>query len=639
MQKALADKIKELPSKPGVYTFKDAKGLVLYVGKAINLKNRVRSHFYNSPQPPLKLRETPSLTTRRGLGDKALGKAGELSPRIQLMITQIKDFDYTVTDNELESLLLENNFIKQLKPKYNILLRDDKNYLFVKINLADEIPTISYERKSADKSARYFGPYTSSASIKDTLRLLRKIFPYCGNKKISNHPCFYYHIGKCPGVCIGKISLEEYRKNYINKIMEFLQGRQSEILKHLKLRMQGYARAKLFEKAARVRDQIYALNRVLERQKLVYPKKIDQDVFSVYIEATAAAVNLFVVREGKLIRQENFILENTKGASIAEILSEFLPRYYLEASSWPKEILAPVKQRAPLLSGFSTKKVPFISVPKKGQKLKLIKLGQENAKQYLESQSDKKLLEEARLMSALKELQRVLNLKTLPGRIEAYDISNIQGKNAVGSMIVFDFGRPKKEDYRRFKIKFQDTPDDYAMMREMLTRRFMRSVIASEAKQSQKEIAASPAAPRNDKTWPLPDLILIDGGKGQLSVAKKVIHMYNLNIATIGLAKKLEEIFVPGQPKSLILQPNSIALFLLQRIRDEAHRFAITYHRKLRSKASRLSTLDEIAGIGPAKKKMLLTTFGSVAQIRKATLGELARVVGNSAAEKIKASL
>ena len=456
MQKSLTDKIKELPNQPGVYIFKDAKGLILYVGKAINLHNRVRSYFRERHPPG----RAPILE--------------DAPPRIQLMISQIADLDYTITDNELESLLLENNFIKQLKPKYNILMRDDKNYLFIKINIKDEIPTIGYDRKPSDKNARYFGPYTSSIAIKDNLRLVRKIFPYCANKKITGKPCFYFHIGKCPGVCVGKISLAEYRQNYIGKIIQFLQGKQLEILKNLKLQMQGYARSKMFEKAAKVRDQIYALNRVLERQKLVYPKKVDQDVFSIHVEASIACVNLFIIREGKLIRKENFILENTKGAQVAKILSEFLPRYYLEATDWPREILVPALEGHPprLARGEEDAPPPKILVPTRGQKLKLIKLGELNAKQFLEAQSDKHLLEEARLMSALKELQRVLNLKKLPGRIEAYDISNIQGRHAVGSMVVFDYGHPKKEDYRRFKIKRQTVSaegspkaDDFAMMR------------------------------------------------------------------------------------------------------------------------------------------------------------------------------
>src|SRR3989344_3329365 len=589
MQKLLLEKLKNLPQKPGVYIFKDAKGLILYVGKAVKLKNRVNSYF------------------KKDGGDNR-------GARIEIMISQIADIDYTVTDNETEALILEKSFINQLKPKYNIDLRDDKNYLFVKINLRDKIPTIGYERKTGEKGAKYFGPYTSSLAIKDTLRWIRRIFPYCANKKVGTKPCFYYHIGKCPGVCFGKISVAEYRNNYIKKIMQFLEGRLNEIQSQLKLQMKGYAQARLFEKAAKVRDQIFALNRVLERQKLVYTTNIDQDVFSLY-QDSVAVVNLFQIRMGKLVQKENFVLENAKQLPAAEIFEQFLPRYYLDASSIPKEILLPVKINEEELKPAFTK-LPKIIQPSRGKKFDLIKLGVENARQHLESTTDKKLLEGARLLSSLKELQRVLNLPELPARIEAYDISNIQGTNPVGSMVVFDFARPKKDAYRKFKINKKQTPDDFAMMREMLSRRL-----------------------RND--WPRPNLILIDGGKGQLNAAIAALKMTNskLQIPILGLAKRLEEIFLPGQKNPVILPGNSIGLFLLQRIRDEAHRFAVKYHRHLRSKNSLTSVLDGVSGIGQARKKLLLQKFGSTSRIRGASLTDLAAIVGSKTAEKLKASL
>jgi len=580
MQAKLAQKLAGLPRKPGVYIYKDAKGVVLYVGKAINLHSRVASYFKKNAEPD--------------------------RPQIQLMLPLVADLDYTVTDNETESLILENNFIKQLKPRYNVMLRDDKNYLFIKINVQDEIPTIQYERKLQDQKARYFGPYTSGYEIKNTLRLVRRIFPYCANDKVGTKPCFYYQIGKCPGVCFGKISLADYREHYIKKIIQFLAGRQTEVLTDLQRQMKTYANKRQFELAAKVRNQIFALNRVLERQKIIYGKRISQDVWALYQAGSIASLNLFIIREGKLIRKENFVLENTKGASVAEIFEQILPKYYLEASDWPKEILLPIM--------IGLKGLPKISAPTRGQKFELLKLGAENAKQYLESQSDKQMLEEAKLLSALKELQRVLDLPKLPGRIEAYDISNIQGTNAVGSMVVFDFGRAKKSDYRKFKIKRKQTPDDFAMMKEMLERRL-----------------------RNN--WPMPDLILIDGGKGQLSTAVKVLRENKLSIPILGLAKRLEEIFRPGHKRPLVLPTNSIALFLHQRVRDEAHRFAVKYHRQLRTRKSLTSVLDGISGIGTVKKKRLLAQFGSAAKIRDASLTDLAAIVGSSIAEKIKASL
>ncbi|MBI2607387.1 MAG: excinuclease ABC subunit C [Candidatus Doudnabacteria bacterium] len=648
----MAQKTKQLPARPGVYIFKNAAGDILYVGKANKLKNRVRSYFQPDPAR---------------------------SNRIQQMISQIRDLSYVITDNETESLILENNFIKEFQPKYNMMLKDDKNFQFIKINIQDEIPTIDFERKIADppslklrragKSARYLGPYTSSYSIKQTLRLIRKIFPYCSNSKVGTKPCFYYHIGKCPGVCIGKISLAEYRKA-IDQIVQLLSGWQLKTLDDLKSQMSQLSRNRQYEKAARIRDQIFTINRVLEKQKLVYPKKVDQDIFSLYLTGSLGSINLFLIREGKLIRKENFILKNTKGATPAEILDEFLPKYYLEASSWPREILLPAQGYNPsqpplnIRGGVAAKKPPLsirgnslphrlpragegelrprIFVPSRGQKLKLIQLGTENAKQYLESTGDKNLLEEARLLASLKELQRVLNLSKLPGRIEAYDISNVQGMNPVGSMVVFDYGRPKKQDYRRFKIRSKHTPDDYTMMREMLERRFSRSRIPPEARLAK---GGTDHGTRN-KAWPLPDLILIDGGRGQLNAAiaaisKSQFSIYNkkTKIPIIGLAKRLEEIFLPRHPKPLTLPPNSIALFLLQRIRDEAHRFAVTFHRKLRSQSLLLSSLDTIPGIGPQKKKQLLSKFGSVAALKAANMTELSNVVGRSLAEKIKAKL
>ncbi len=612
MPKLLDQKLQDLPQKPGVYIFKDTKGLVLYVGKAVKLKNRVSSYF------------------KKDGGDNR-------GPRIELMISQIADLDFTLTDNEHESLLLEKSFINQLKPKYNVDLRDDKNYLFIKINIKDEIPTVTYDRQPRDKNAKFFGPYTSG--LKDTLRLVRKIFPYCANKKVGDKPCFYYHIGKCPGVCFGKISLEDYRNNYIRNIMQFLEGKQTDVLHHLQTQMRQYAAQNKYERAAKVRDQIFALNRIMERQKLIYPVKVSEDVFSLHCEAVAV-VNLFKIREGKLIQKENFVLENTKQATPQEIMQSFLERYYLDTDSIPKEILLPVPiNQDELLPVFIGRSIPKINVPTRGKKLELLKLGTENAKQYLESTSDKHLLEEARLLASLKELQRVLDLPELPARMECFDISNIQGTNAVGSMVVFDYAHPKKDQYRKFKIRKKQTPDDFAMMTEMLERRFKRSVKGERGGMGEKGVGTEDPLTPITPLWPLPNLIIIDGGKGQLSSAVSVLKKYKLNIPIIGLAKRLEEIFLPGKPTPIRLPENSAALFLLQRIRDEAHRFAITYHRQLRSKSSVASVLDTIHGIGPTKKRLLLQKFGSARKVHQASLTELAEIVGSSAAEKIKASL
>jgi excinuclease ABC subunit C len=593
MDKHIFEKLKMLPHKPGVYLHKDNNGRVLYVGKAIDLKSRVSSYFRPDPNRSI---------------------------RIQKMVDQVSNFDFIVTTNEDESLLLENNLIKEYLPKYNVRLRDDKNFLFIKIGFDTQIPTITYERKIGDKNARYFGPYTSGSSIRDTMRIIRKIFPYCSAQKIRNKPCFFYHIGKCPGVCIGKISLADYRLN-LNKIIEFLDGRQNFVLRELKSAMTKYSKKKQFEKAAKIRDQIFSINKILERQKLVFTTKQDLDVFSIFSDY-AAAINLFIVRSGKLIRKENFILDNAKEFAASELLAEFLPQYYLAGNIPPVIAIQekfPYKELEQQLRKKSGRKIKF-TIPERGEKRELVKLGVENAKSYLESLSEKKTLEEARLLASIKELQRVLGLKSLPGRIEAYDISNIQGTNPTGSMVVFTFGRPDKKEYRKFKITGEQRPDDFRMMRQMLERRFSHT-IESTAK----------------KNWPLPDLVLIDGGKGQLNAALSAMRAKKINLPIMGLAKRLEEIFTPNKPNPLNLPANSPALFLLQRIRDEAHRFAITYHRKLWSKSAVASLLDEIAGIGPAKKLRLLNTFGSIKKILAASHTDLARIIGSKQATLLKA--
>jgi len=606
MQKTIAQKIKELPQSPGVYIFKDRAGTVLYVGKAVKLRNRVSSYFRKD--------------------------GGKGSQRIQSMIAQIHGFDFAVTDNELESLVLENNFIKDFRPKYNVRMRDDKNYLFIRVNVQDEVPTITTEHKMSEREARYFGPYTDGGAARETLRTIRRIFPYCALSSVGTKPCFYYHIRKCPGVCFGKVTLAEYRQT-VDKIMGFLEGKQSEVLQELQGHMRHLARHKQFEKAARVRDQIFYLNRVMERQKLIYSEDTSQDAFSLHMEPNVASINLFRVRGGKLVQKDNFIVENTRQLTEGEVMAGFLPQYYLDATTLPREILLPAQTDTsdlePILSrrriDFKMKAKTKIITPESGIKSQLIKMGQANARQHLESLSDKKLLEEARLLAALKELQRVLGLEKLPGRMECFDISNIQGTNAVGSMVVFDFARPRKDQYRKFKIRKKSTPDDFAMMREMLERRFARSLSGDGGKAARK--------------WPLPDLVIIDGGKGQLSTAVSAMKAAGLDIPIMGLAKRLEEIFRPGSSIPVRLPDNSIALYLLQRIRDEAHRFAVTYHRKIRSKSAVSSALDDIQGIGPAKKKKLLQEFGSVSKIRAASLTDLSNVIGKSAAEKLKASL
>jgi excinuclease ABC subunit C len=626
------EKLKEVPKQPGVYRFLNKNGEVIYVGKAKILKTRLSQYF-------------------SGHDDR---------DQIPYLLEEATDFDYTVVNTELESLFLENTLIKKYLPKYNIMLRDDKNYAFITIDYNYEIPKIGYSRKFADDShskienlkskIKYFGPYSAAYKIRNTLNLIRRIFPYCSSQEVGARPCFYYYLHRCPGVCIGKISLEEY-KQQLEKISWFLLGNTGKIKKELEAEMKTASGKKLFEKAARLRDQLLSLKLLNEKQSVILNKKVDWDVVSLFSDQGYTAINLFKVREGKLFDKENFMYELTslnpsydkEGNGPIPLLSEerpgevmqkFLEQYYLEASDIPKSIYTQYEAEDSELVGHIVKsrfakKVEVIS-PKKGKALGLVKLGVTNAEEYL----NKWLRDQAghldKINNALAELKEVLNLEKTPERIECYDISNTQGTNPVGSMVVFEKGLPKKSEYRKFKIRKNPPaggPDDFAMMREMLSRRMARSNQQIGKSTNQKSV------------WPLPDLIVIDGGKGQLGVAIETINDSRLTINVIGLAKRIEEIFIPGKPDPILLSKDSPALQLLQRLRDEAHRFGITFHRDLRSKQAVKSALDDIPGIGPKTKKLLKQKFGTVSQIKKATLQELAKVVGERIAQSIKLSI
>jgi len=532
--KKLKTKLQNLPQSPGVYLFKNSKEEILYVGKAKVLKNRIKSYFSQSHV---------------------------IEPRTKHLTSQIADLEYIMTDTETESLMLENNLIKKYQPRYNVLLKDDKNYQFIKIDYSTPIPQISTSRKIDSKKANFFGPYTSGLSVRETLRLIRYIFSYCSNKKIGTRPCFYYHLGRCPGVCSKKISVNEYKKHLL-KIEGFLRGEMQITLARLKKEMHQASLKKQFEKAGRLRDQAVALQKMLEKQKIVGAKIESFDTVSLYQAGNLAGVTLFQVRLGKLIDAKNFLLENAKNAPQEEVLKSFLQRYYLEASDLPREINLPF-----FISGIKVlgKKqgIKFLS-PTRGRKRKLIKMGEKNAKDFLEKSSQNLAREMAVATKALFELKNKLGLPEIPLRIEAYDISNTQGTSPTGSMVVFENGKAKKNDYKKFAIKSLNTPNDVAMMKEMLTRRLAR--------------AGEPEA------WKLPDLMIVDGGKAQLNAVLTALKAINYKLPVIGLAKKLEEIYLPNRKSTLQFPTNSPALHLLQRIRDEAHRFAITYHRKKRSK-------------------------------------------------------
>jgi excinuclease ABC subunit C len=598
LQNKLKTKLKELPHKPGVYKYLNKDGEVIYVGKAKDLRNRVMQYF------------------------------GTQDTRAQLpfLMAEAVDLDFIVVNSELEALFLENTLIKQYLPEYNIMLRDDKNYAFIKIDYSTQIPTIGYARKIEKDKAKYFGPYSSTKKIKQTLDFIRKIFPYCANKEIGKRPCFYYYLHRCPGICVGAITMEEYQTQ-IGRIILFLSGQTSPIKKELKKSMSRAAQKKQFELASRLRDQLHSIEVLDERQVTMFAQKVSWDFISLYIDGLSASVNLFKVREGKLIDKENFIYDNIlhvpEDQREAAILQTFAENYYATASGLPREIYTQVNlPKGNLVTEVARAraghKIP-VSTPSRGQKLKLIKLGVVNAQEYLAKWQRNQAANLDAVQETLEQLKEILNLATLPKRIEGYDISNTQGTNPVGSMVVAKDGLAAKSEYRKFKITSKQTPDDFAMMREMLSRRLSR---------------VNPTNPAD--AWPLPDLLVIDGGKGQLKVAVEVLREKNLKIPVIGLAKRIEEIFVPRKAEPIILSYADPVLQLLQRLRDEAHRFGITFHRSLRAKAAVKSALDTIPGIGPKTKKLLKQKFGTVSQIRQAKTTDLIEVVGKNKAETIK---
>ena len=616
----LKKKISSFPQKPGVYLFKDKTGVVLYVGKAKNLRSRVSQYF--------------------GTSDNR--------PQLPFLLADATDIDYIVVNSELESLFLENTLIKEYLPQYNIKLRDDKNYAFITLDSTFEIPKISYARKvdpAQKKSIQYFGPYSSTKKIRTTLDFIRRIFPYCSNTEVSNRPCFYYFLHRCPGVCIGQISLTEYQA-HLARIVLFLNGKAGSIKKELQMSMKKAAAKKQFELAARIRDQYKALEVLDEKQVTIFPQKVQWDFVSTATVGPNACANVFRIREGKLIDKESFIYDATHApeGSVGQkiLLQTFLENYYTVSSDIPREIFieSPVDNLpilAQLLRQKANHNVP-ISVPTRGKKLNLIKLGKTNASEYIRKWQTSQATNLDTVAEALRNLQEILSLPNLPRRIEGYDISNTQGTNPVGSMVVAKDGIAAKSEYRKFKIQSKTTPDDFAMMEEMLTRRLSRLEPAKgNAKGSPRQKAEGHPWP--NEIWPTPDLIVIDGGKGQLAVAVKVLGAKKLHIPVIGLAKRIEEIFIPGKSKPIILSHDNPSLQLLQRLRDEAHRFGITFHRSLRSKQAVKSALDTITGVGPKTKKLLKQHFGTVTRVRQASLEELTKIVGATKAQEIKKSI
>jgi excinuclease ABC subunit C len=608
-----------LPSKPGCYIMKNSEGTIIYVGKAISLKNRVRSYFHADTSHDQK--------TRR-------------------MVREIDHIEWIVVGSELEALILEMNLIKKHRPKYNIRLKDDKRYPYIKIHWNEPFPKVTVTRLMQDDGARYFGPYTSAWAVYQTLDVLRHVFPFLTCDRVitgqDKRACIYYDIKLCLAPCIGAVNQQQYRQ-MISDLQEFLSGHSEPIMKRVEKEMEKASEEMRFEKAAALRDQLKAMHSIVERQKVVFASDYkDSDVIAMAREQNEACVQVFFIRGGKLIGREYFVLEGTEDTADNEVMAEFIKQFYTEAAVIPQQVLLPQEvEEAQIIGqwlrsrrgGSKTEMV----VPHRGQTRDLVKMAAENAAETLKALRTQWQADTHKQEQALAELQSALQLDNPPNRIECYDISHTQGVATVGSMVVFSQGVPDKRLYRRFNVEsIAGAPDDFASMEEVLTRRFRRWNAA-------QEVEDTPGAKQDASFSFLPDLLIVDGGKGQLSRAVKVLTDFDLmgKVPVVGLAKQEEEIFFPEKPDSLLLPRHSQSLYLVQRIRDEAHRFAITAHRARRGKQGMASALDSIHGIGPVKRRALLKQFGSVDGIRAASVVELTAVPGinKALAEGIKAQL
>jgi len=606
-----------LPTKPGCYLMKNASGKIIYVGKAINLRSRVRSYFHSDSSHDNK--------TRR-------------------LVREIADIEWIVVGSELEALILEMNLIKRHRPRFNVRLKDDKRYPYIKVHWGDPFPKVTVTRQMADDGSRYFGPYTSVWAVHQTLDVLRRIFPYLTcDREITGkdtRACLYYDIKLCTAPCIGAVNQTEYRQ-MIADLQDFLNGHSDPIVKRLEKEMAKASDELRFEKAAAVRDQLKAIEAIVERQKIIFNTDyLDSDVIAMARADGEACVQIFFVRGGKMIGREYFILEGTEETSDSEVMEQFVKQFYTEAANVPEQLMLPEEiEEARIIGQWlrskrGGKKVQ-IRVPHRGQSRELVKMAAENATETLSALREQWQADTHKQEQALAELQEALKLAEPPNRIECYDISNTQGTATVGSMVVFEQGVPSKKLYRRFNVaSVPGAPDDFASMEEVLTRRFRRWL-------SVQEMEADPGSKPDASFSFLPDLIIIDGGKGQLSRVVKVLEHFELSdkVPVVGLAKREEEIFFPNKSKPTLLPRHSQGLYLVQRIRDEAHRFAITAHRKRRSKLGLASQLDGVPGIGPARRKALLKHFGSIDKIRDASVDELTTVVPANIAESIKTNL
>ncbi len=654
--------LKKLPDRPGVYLMKDARGSVLYVGKAQSLRNRVRSYWQ---------KEAPGIEHHL----------------IRSVIDRVVDLEVTLTDSVGEALLLEGNLVKRFQPPFNVRLKDDKSYPYIKITHGDDFPRIERTRKLPNDGSRYFGPYASASSVDEAMNLVRRLFPFrtCtidikDGVRALQRPCLLYHIKRCQGPCIEAISKVEYAAD-IEQVELFLEGRQESLIRALRDDMRRASEREDYEQAAITRDKIKAIERTMESQKMAAFARTDLDLLGLARRDNQAAVQLFVIRGGKALGRDVFLLDTPRGATDAEVVSGFLLQYYARATSVPPEVAIPlVMPDAPDLERFladrraansvdsalvgeangteperSMNRTENLSVPRphavrvtrrraaspgvvrpvrlvtpqRGERRQLMKLATRNAEEMLAREQARWLADQGKTLGALEELADALGLSGLPARIECYDVSNFQGSETVASMVVFEDGKPRTGEYRRFRVRTVEGPNDVASHREVLRRRFRG---AREGDEGSAE----------ERRWAMPDLVLIDGGKPQVGAAKEVLDELGLHdMPLAGLAKEREELVLPGRADPVLLPTTSQALYLVQRIRDEAHRFAITYHRDLRRKASVRSKFDDMPGIGPRRRGALLRVFGSMKRVKEAPLEQIAAVpgIGKSLAAKIKAGL
>ena len=599
------EELKKLPRKPGVYIMRDDKDVILYVGKAINLHNRVRSYF------------------RENIGR---------GPAIDQMVSLIARFEYIVTDSELEALVLENNLIKENSPKYNTLLKDDKTYPYIKVTVGEDYPRILFSRTMKKDKSRYFGPYTSAAAVKDTIELLNKLYQLRTCNRVLprdigiERPCLNYHIKQCLAPCQGYVSKEEYRQQ-VAGALEFLNGNYSPILKDLEEKMKKAAEAMEFEDAARYRDLLSSVRQVSQKQKITEGVGEDKDILALYQDETEAVVQVFFVRDGKLIGREHYYMTHVPENNKPAILQDFVKQFYAGTPFIPRELMLQYEiEDAELIEKWLSERKGsrvYLKVPKIGSKEKLVELAAQNAKLVLSQDREKLKREEGRTIGAVKEISDLLQLPlTGTARMEAYDISNINGFENVGSMVVYEKGKPKRSDYRKFKIKSVSGPDDYACMREVLTRRFRHGM------EESRELEEQEMDQEYGSFTKFPDLILMDGGRGQVNIALSVLEELGIDIPVCGMVKddnhRTRGLYYHNI--ELPIDTHSEGFKLITRIQDEAHRFAIEYHRSLRSKIQVRSVLDDIPGVGPARRKALMRHFKSLEEIRQATVEDLMEI-------------